>query len=270
MAERRRGVDGLKVLRWVFLAFLLAFTVLPMLWMVSTSIKTEFASIQQPPQWVPANPTLEQYYRLLSPANEVGREFLRYLLNSLWVSTATTVLGVLVGVPAAYAFSRFHFPGRHLPFYAVLVRNMFPAVIFLVPGSSQSHVSIDQPSGLMPSEADIPRARRFQSPKGARASAGAVPTASSMTSQVRASCSCISAGRIRVSCGWLQEWLAIRWPPSAMAFSSQVFAAASLPMTQNVACTPQRRSTSSTCGVYSGSGPSSKVRAISRSSESSV
>jgi multiple sugar transport system permease protein len=43
------------------------------------------------------------------------------------------VLGVLVGVPAAYAFSRFRFPGRNLLFYAVLVRNMFPAVVFLMP-----------------------------------------------------------------------------------------------------------------------------------------
>ncbi len=43
------------------------------------------------------------------------------------------MLGVLVGVPAAYAFSRFRFPGRNLLFYAVLVRNMFPAVVFLMP-----------------------------------------------------------------------------------------------------------------------------------------
>jgi multiple sugar transport system permease protein len=36
-------------------------------------------------------------------------------------------------VPAAYAFSRFRFPGRNALFFAVLLRNMFPAVIFLVP-----------------------------------------------------------------------------------------------------------------------------------------
>jgi len=38
-----------------------------------------------------------------------------------------------VAVPAAYAFSRFSFPGRNFLFFAVLLRNMFPAVIFLVP-----------------------------------------------------------------------------------------------------------------------------------------
>ena len=117
----------------VFLAALTIFSLLPMVWMLITSVKTQFAALQYPPEWIPKNPTVEQYVRLLSPANDVGREFLRYLVNSLWVSFASTVLGVVVAVPAAYAFSRFRFPGRNLLFYAVLLRNMFPAVVFLMP-----------------------------------------------------------------------------------------------------------------------------------------
>ncbi|MGB3328235.1 MAG: carbohydrate ABC transporter permease, partial [Thermomicrobiales bacterium] len=122
-----------QLLGWVFLAFLLAYAVIPMLWMLSTSLKTQFGALQQPPRWIPPNPTLEQYRLLLSPFNSVGQDFLRYLLNSLWVSTATTILGVLVAVPAAYAFSRFRFPGRNALFFTVLVRNMFPLVVFLIP-----------------------------------------------------------------------------------------------------------------------------------------
>ena len=117
----------------VFLAVLIVFTMLPMVWMVITSLKTQFAALQYPPEWIPKNPTLDQYWQLLSPANDVGREFLRYVFNSIWVSTASTVLGVAVAVPAAYAFSRFRFPGRNLLFYSVLLRNMFPAVVFLMP-----------------------------------------------------------------------------------------------------------------------------------------
>jgi multiple sugar transport system permease protein len=133
MATTRRGFSLLGLARWVFLAFMLAFTALPMIWMFSTSIKTEFASIQQPPQWIPAEPTFQQYTTLLSPVNPTGQQFLTYLRNSVWVSTATTVLGVLVAVPAAYAFSRFSFPGREPLFFSVLVRNMFPVVVFLIP-----------------------------------------------------------------------------------------------------------------------------------------
>ena len=117
----------------IFLAVMVVFALLPMVWMLITSLKTQFAALQYPPQWLPTNPTLEQYTRLLSPTNEVGQEFLRYLFNSIWVSFASTVLGVTVAVPAAYAFSRFRFPGRNLLFYSVLLRNMFPAVVFLMP-----------------------------------------------------------------------------------------------------------------------------------------
>jgi multiple sugar transport system permease protein len=131
--RRRKRVDGWSLFGWIFLAVLLLFAVLPMAWMFLTSIKTEFGALQYPPEWVPSPATLEQYERLLSPTNDVGRKFLRFMLNSIWVSTATTVIGVVIAVPAAYAFSRFRFPGRRMLFFAVLVRNMFPAVVFLMP-----------------------------------------------------------------------------------------------------------------------------------------
>lgn len=122
--------------RWsgrIFLAVLVLFSILPLVWMVITSLKTGFAAMQYPPQWWPSEPTLENYRRLLDPRGEIGQDFLRYFWNSLVVSTLTTVLAVVVAVPAAYAFSRFRFPGRTFLFFSVLLRNMFPAVIFLVP-----------------------------------------------------------------------------------------------------------------------------------------
>jgi multiple sugar transport system permease protein len=130
--SRRRG-DPWQRAGAVFLAVLIVFSLLPMAWMLLTSIKTQFAALQFPPEWIPHNPTLANYIALLSPQADVGREFLRYMVNSLWVSFASTVLGVAVAVPAAYAFSRFRFPGRNLLFYGVLLRNMFPAVVFLMP-----------------------------------------------------------------------------------------------------------------------------------------
>jgi multiple sugar transport system permease protein len=130
---RSKRVDGWRWAGRVFIVLLTVFSVLPMLWMVLTSIKTQFAALQYPPEWWPKNPTLSQYTTLLNPASDVGREFLGYLWNSVWICTVTTILGVVVAVPAAYAFSRFRFPGRAWLFYAVLLRNMFPAVVFLMP-----------------------------------------------------------------------------------------------------------------------------------------
>lgn len=129
----RRRIDGWRWGGRFFLVLLLVYTVVPMAWMLITSLKTGFAAMQYPPQWWPAEPTLDNYTRLLDPRGSVGRDFLRYFWNSLVVSFATTILAVIVAVPAAYAFSRFRFPGRNVLFFAVLLRNMFPAVIFLVP-----------------------------------------------------------------------------------------------------------------------------------------
>jgi multiple sugar transport system permease protein len=129
----RKPVNWFTVFGWFFLVFLLLYAVVPMAWMFSTSLKTPFSALQQPPVWIPDHISLEQYRTLLSPRNDVGSEFLRYMLNSLWVSFATTILGVLVAVPAAYAFSRFTFPGKDALFFSILVRNMFPLVVFLIP-----------------------------------------------------------------------------------------------------------------------------------------
>ncbi len=132
-AGSRRRFDAWSLAGWIFLILLLLFTVIPMLWMLSTSFKTQLGALRFPPRWIPDNPTLENYKLLLNPREDVGRTFLRYMGNSLFVSTATTIVGVVVAVPAAYAFSRFRFPGKNALFYGVLLRNMFPAVIFLIP-----------------------------------------------------------------------------------------------------------------------------------------
>jgi len=129
----KRRIDGWGIAGWIFLVLLLLFATLPMVWMLITSVQSQFAAIQYPPEFIPSNPTLEQYYRLLSPSSEIGGQFLRYMWNSIYVSTLTTIFGVGVAVPAAYAFSRFRFPGRNALFFSVLFRNMFPAVVFLMP-----------------------------------------------------------------------------------------------------------------------------------------
>ncbi len=134
VATRKRV--PIDVWRWVgpiFLVIMLFYTAVPMIWMLLTSIKSGFAAMQSPPQWWPNEPTLASYKKLLDPTNSVGQDFLRFFWNSLFVATTTTILAVIVAVPAAYAFSRFDFPGRKFLFFSVLLRNMFPAVIFLVP-----------------------------------------------------------------------------------------------------------------------------------------
>jgi arabinogalactan oligomer / maltooligosaccharide transport system permease protein len=62
-----------------------------------------------------------------------GWLFGRQLWNSLWVSLASTLVGVVLAVSAAYAFSRFRFPGRKESLMAFLVTQMFPGTMMMIP-----------------------------------------------------------------------------------------------------------------------------------------
>ena len=88
----RRRIDGWRWSGRVFLVFMLLYTAVPMVWMLITSIKSGFAAMQFPPQWWPTEPTLASYQKLLDPQNSVGRDFLRFFWNSLFVSFITTIL----------------------------------------------------------------------------------------------------------------------------------------------------------------------------------
>ena len=59
--------------------------------------------------------------------------FATWILNSAIVSIATTILGVFLACTAAYAFSRFRFPGRRAGLMSFLVSQMFPGTLMLIP-----------------------------------------------------------------------------------------------------------------------------------------
>lgn len=62
-----------------------------------------------------------------------GALFWRYLMNSIFVAAVTTFLGMLLACTAAYAFSRFRFPGRQTGLMSFLVSQMFPGTLMMIP-----------------------------------------------------------------------------------------------------------------------------------------
>lgn len=132
--------------RWHFWlhASLLSFTLLaiyPILWVftVAFSGQQSLAIVQ-----LKANPGFLDRLRAILPwpeqvslSNFVDvlsqQPFLTWMLNSAIVATATTVLGVFLACTAAYAFSRFRFPGRRAGMMSFLVSQMFPGTLMLVP-----------------------------------------------------------------------------------------------------------------------------------------
>ena len=72
--------------------------------------------------------TTEHYSKILG-----GDQFRIWMTNSLIVSIGTTIAGLALAVPAAYAFSRFKFSGRDPAMFSFLLVQMFPGIIILVP-----------------------------------------------------------------------------------------------------------------------------------------
>ncbi len=82
----------------------------------------------------PAEWSIDNFATVVSATSAQGEWlFGRQLLNSVVIAIATTVLGIFLATTAAYAFSRFRFPGRKTGLMAFLVSQMFPGVLMMVP-----------------------------------------------------------------------------------------------------------------------------------------
>jgi arabinogalactan oligomer/maltooligosaccharide transport system permease protein len=79
---------------------------------------------------LPESPSLENFEYLFT---KEPVSFQRQLLNSVIVSAGTTIVGVFLACTAAYAFSRFRFPGRDTGMMSFLVAQMFPGVLLMIP-----------------------------------------------------------------------------------------------------------------------------------------
>ena len=107
---------------------LVLFSVLPLLWGVSTALKQEGDVYAFPPTWIPSPPTFENFIGVFG-----NPDLLRSFLNTLIVASATTVVALVVGVLGAYGFSRYRFPGRNTLLWSVLFTQLFPRVVVIVP-----------------------------------------------------------------------------------------------------------------------------------------
>jgi arabinogalactan oligomer/maltooligosaccharide transport system permease protein len=125
----------------LFLLLMVAITLYPLLWVVTIAFSGgQSLAIADLPSdagtadrlraitpW-PAHVSLSNFKSLFA-----DQPFARWLLNSVVIAAATTVLGVFLASTAAYAFSRFRFPGRRAGLMSFLVSQMFPGVLMMIP-----------------------------------------------------------------------------------------------------------------------------------------
>ena len=101
--------------------------VFPFIWMVLTSFKTYSESLRFPPTLWPENFTLEAYITVFEKM-----EFGKYLVNSIIVVIAVTLLQLIIMVPAAYAFAKYDFKGKDAMFSLLMVAFMVPTCLTFI------------------------------------------------------------------------------------------------------------------------------------------
>lgn len=111
---------------------ILLLTLFPIVWMVVTAIKPADMSQTLPPVWF-FHPTLSNFASVLSGKTYASQNFGVLLLHSLIVTTGSTVLALLVGIPAAYGLARVRFRGRRAAATWILSTIMFPPAVSVVP-----------------------------------------------------------------------------------------------------------------------------------------
>lgn len=121
----KRGVR--QVLLMIPLIGLVLWTLAPFLVTLSVSFKNR-AAVFADTGLIPASPNLDAYREVIA-----SESFTASFLNSVVVGVGTTVLTIVIGVPAAYAFARFGFRGRHLLLLFTLLPRLVPSLGLMVP-----------------------------------------------------------------------------------------------------------------------------------------
>jgi putative chitobiose transport system permease protein len=104
-------------------------TLFPLLWLLSTALKSQAENIfQSPPQLLPASPTFENFVEVWNTI-PLGQ----YLLNSTFIAVLTVVLNLIFCSLAAYPLARLSFPGRNWIFTAIVSTIMIPFQIVMIP-----------------------------------------------------------------------------------------------------------------------------------------
>jgi multiple sugar transport system permease protein len=127
-SRRRSHRVGRSTIRYAVLIVGAGVMVLPFLYMLSTSFKSQTYVLTVPPQFIPHPATVQNY-----PDAWNSGDFGRYLVNSIVVAVAVTATSLLVSSMMAYGFARFHFPGKGLLFKVLLLGLMIPPMMLIIP-----------------------------------------------------------------------------------------------------------------------------------------
>lgn len=124
---RKKHINAGNVLRSLTLIIIMVLLLLPFLWILILSINEELSIFNIPIKLFPA-PTFEHYINLFIEA-----DFKTYFTNSFLASIIGVAIAMVVGVPAAYVFSKISFKSNRFLFMLLLLSRVTPGAVFVIP-----------------------------------------------------------------------------------------------------------------------------------------
>jgi len=120
-----------KVVNWIIFVFLIFFTlatIYPVINVFTVSLRPGDKLLSTSLEIIPEGATFQSYVKLFTET-----DFLRWLFNSTFISFVVTLTGVSLASTAGYALSRFKFIGKKSAMLGLMVTQMFPATMLLLP-----------------------------------------------------------------------------------------------------------------------------------------
>lgn len=105
-----------------------AIMILPFLWMLSTSLKPADEVLSWPPKLIPETFTIQNYFTVFQTV-----PFGRFYINSICMSTVSTIMILITSILAGYVFAKFSFPGKKILFMTILATAMVPFETYMIP-----------------------------------------------------------------------------------------------------------------------------------------
>jgi len=118
---------GKFILTTILILIIIA-TLFPLVWMATSSVKTESEIYSDPPTWIPENFTFKHYNELFTRFH-----FNQLTMNSIIISLSVTAISTILGSMAAYGFSRYGFRGSSIILGFILLSRMITPTALVVP-----------------------------------------------------------------------------------------------------------------------------------------
>lgn len=145
----------IQIVMVLLIILMVVIMIVPFLWMLSASFKTEQDVMAIPIKWIPEYFYVDNYKRVLSIGTKSSTDyhFLLAYYNSIKVAVISTIVAVISAVTAGYAFAKLKFKGADALFIFYLAQMMVPSQLTLIPrfvifsemGLTNSHLSLIMP-----------------------------------------------------------------------------------------------------------------------------